>query len=196
MKAGEARRSGHVCPWWIGALLCCPLRRLVESPQRLLGPYVRPGMAVLEPGCGMGYFTLPLARMVGPGGKLVCVDLQQRMVSGLLRRARRAGLAERIEATVCSPESLGLAPWRDRIDLAVAIHVVHEVGDQRRFLEEIRDALRPGGELVLLEPRGHVSVRQLDATLARAHEAGFEEGVRAGERPGFGALLRKPEERP
>jgi len=54
--------AGHkVCPWWLGYLLACPLRRLSQDPGRILAPYVRGGMAVLEPGPGMGFFTLKLA---------------------------------------------------------------------------------------------------------------------------------------
>ncbi|MBW1912872.1 MAG: methyltransferase type 11, partial [Deltaproteobacteria bacterium] len=58
-----------VCPPWIGYLLLSPLRKFFENPDKMFGPYVREGMTVMEPGCGMGYFTLPLARMVGPEGQ-------------------------------------------------------------------------------------------------------------------------------
>ena len=59
----------HLCPPWVGYLLLNPLRRLLENPDKMLGQFVQDGMVVLEPGCGMGYFTLPLARMVGPEGR-------------------------------------------------------------------------------------------------------------------------------
>jgi 2-polyprenyl-3-methyl-5-hydroxy-6-metoxy-1,4-benzoquinol methylase len=166
-------RNHRVCPWWLGLLLCCPLRHLLEKPETLLGPYVQPGMTVLEPGCGMGYFTLPLARMVGPQGRVVCVDLQPRMIRGLERRARRAGLLDRIDASTCTPEDLGIARWNGRIDLAVAIHMVHEVPDQRRLLDELHAALRPNRLLILIEPKGHVSPMKFEETLAVAREAGL-----------------------
>jgi hypothetical protein len=64
--------AGHgVCPWWVGYLLASPLRRLQYDPAALLAPYVRTGMTVLEPGPGMGFFTLELARRVGPSGRVV-----------------------------------------------------------------------------------------------------------------------------
>jgi predicted methyltransferase len=59
----------RVCPWWIGYLLLSPLRRLGQDPAKILAPYVREGMTVFEPGAGMGYFTLELARRVGPSGR-------------------------------------------------------------------------------------------------------------------------------
>ena len=114
-------------------------------------------MTVLEPGCGMGYFTLPIARMTGPTGRVVAVDLQPKMIEGLTRRARRAGLPERIEAVTCADGDLGFAARPGVVDLAVVIHVLHEVRDRQRFLEQLYQALRPGGRLLLLEPKGHVS---------------------------------------
>lgn len=184
--------GGHVCPAWAGPLLCSPLRRLFERPETLLGDHVRPGMTVLEPGCGMGYFTLPIARMAGPAGRVVAVDLQPKMIEGLTRRARRAGLLERIEAFACTDGSLGFAARPGIVDLAVVIHVLHEVRDRQRFLEQVFHALRPGGRLLLLEPKGHVSRATLDAELVLAQAAGFRPAGEPLHRRSHGALLEKP----
>ncbi len=59
----------RVCPWWLGYLLASRLRRLWEDPRTILAPYVREDMTVLEPGPGMGFFTLELARLVGSSGR-------------------------------------------------------------------------------------------------------------------------------
>jgi ubiquinone/menaquinone biosynthesis C-methylase UbiE len=190
--SGPAAR-GHVCPWWAGPILCCPLRRLWESPEVLLGPHVRPGMTVLEPGCGMGYFSLPLARMVGPSGRVLCVDLQPRMVAGLARRARRAGLSERIVTSVCSSEDLGVEAWSGRVDLVVAIHMVHEVGDPPRLFGQVHQTLRPGGRFLLLEPKGHVSRAAFDDEVAVATRAGFAPVDRPLARRSHAAVLSKAE---
>jgi len=186
------RTTPHVCPAWAGPLLCCPLRRLFERPEALLGESVRPGMTVLEPGCGMGYFTLPIARRTGPAGRTVAVDLQPKMIEGLTRRARRAGLLDRIEPVACADGELGLARWTGRFDLAVAIHVLHEVRDQSRFLAQLLDALRPGGRLLVLEPKGHVTREALEAELALAEGAGLLRIDDLDHRRSQGALLEKP----
>jgi ubiquinone/menaquinone biosynthesis C-methylase UbiE len=74
---------GHrICPWWLGYILASPLRRLLQDPAALLKPYVREGMTVLEPGPGMGFFTVELARHVGPSGRVIAVDVQPRMIGG------------------------------------------------------------------------------------------------------------------
>ena len=148
-------------------------------------------MTVLEPGCGMGYFTLPIARMTGPTGKVIAVDLQPKMIDGLTRRARRAGLLERVEAVACADGNLGLEGRPGVVDLAVAIHVLHEVRDRQRFLEQLYDALRLGGRLLLLEPKGHVSRETLDAELTLAERAGFRPVGEPAHRRSHGALLEK-----
>jgi 2-polyprenyl-3-methyl-5-hydroxy-6-metoxy-1,4-benzoquinol methylase len=86
----------HICPWWGGYFIDNPLRRLIHDLQTILGPYVKPGMTVLDVGCGMGFFSIGMARMVGDEGRVIAVDLQQKMLDVLWRRAQRAGVADRI----------------------------------------------------------------------------------------------------
>src|SRR5512146_967026 len=119
----------RVCPWWVGYLLVNPLRRALQDPAAILAPLVREGMTVLEPGPGMGFFTLEAARRVGPRGRVVAVDLQPRMLAALRRRAARAGLADRIEAREARPDALGIEDLAGRVDLVLALLVVHELPD-------------------------------------------------------------------
>lgn len=181
-----------VCPWWLGYGLLFPFRKLLEHPTKMLGPWVREGMLVVEPGCGMGYFTLDLARMVGPAGRVIASDVQERMLAGLRRRAARAGLGERIETRLAGPSGLGLGDVAGTADLALAIHMVHEVPDQAAFYRELLAVLRPGAALLVIEPRGHVSACELEASIRTAVTAGLE----VIERPIFGAprsaVLRRP----
>ena len=82
--------SKRVCPWWLGYLLASPLRRLLQDPDEIVRPYVAEGMIVLDVGSGMGFFSLPLAEMVGEIGKVVAIDLQEEMIKGLVQRAKKA----------------------------------------------------------------------------------------------------------
>lgn len=86
----------RVCPWWLGYLLASPLRRLMANPRKLLEPYVHEGMTVLEPGPGMSFFTLELARLLGASGRVVALDIQSKMLDGLKRRLAKAGFLERV----------------------------------------------------------------------------------------------------
>ena len=61
--------SHRVCPWWLGYLLASPVRKLMQDPAEVVAAYVREGMTVLEPGPGMGFFTLELGVWSAPLGK-------------------------------------------------------------------------------------------------------------------------------
>jgi len=123
----------RVCPWWLGYLLASPVRRLSQDPGKILPPYVNEGAVVLEPGPAMGFFTLELARRVGPKGRVIAVDVQPRMIASLQRRLKKAGLSERVEVRLALPESMGLAEVAGSVDLVVAFAVVHEFPDAGRF---------------------------------------------------------------
>jgi ubiquinone/menaquinone biosynthesis C-methylase UbiE len=163
----------RVCPWWVGYLLVSPIRRWFEKPEEVLGSHLESGATALDVGSGMGYFSLPMAELVGPSGRVICVDLQERMIQSLRRRAARAGVSERIETRVCSAGSLGIGDLEGEVDFALAYAVVHEVPDAAGFLAEIGEALAPGGRLLIAEPRGHVSAEALEATTAEAQKAGL-----------------------
>jgi ubiquinone/menaquinone biosynthesis C-methylase UbiE len=171
--------------------MASPIRRLMESPERLLGPWVAPGMTVLDVGTGMGFFSLPLARMVGEKGRVLCVDVEPRMVKGLVRRAIRAGLVSRIEPIVCAEDDLGLSAHAGSVDLAVVIHSLHEMPDIEHALRQIADSLKPGGRLLVIEPRGHVSPRTWEYELAAARRVGLDVVRRPGLRRRYGVLLER-----
>ena len=181
----------HVCPWWVGYILVSPLRRLSQNPRKILTPYIKPGMVALDVGCAMGFFSLDMAEMVGPEGKVVCVDLQPKMIKALVRRATKAGLNDRIDHRVCDKNGLGLEDLGGTVDFALAFALVHELPDAEVFFQQIHAALRPGGTCLVAEPKGHVSEKQFDETLVTAEKTGFE----LGERPKIGrshaALLKR-----
>ena len=163
----------HACPWWLGYTLILPWRRLFHDPSKILSPYVHAGMTAVEPGPGMGYFTLDLARMVGPSGKVVAVDFQPKMLAALRRQVAGAGLAERVETLLCTKGSMNLADLNGKADFVLAFAVVHELPSARSFFTEMFAVLRHGGLLLLAEPRGHVNAAAFQAELDAGREAGF-----------------------
>jgi ubiquinone/menaquinone biosynthesis C-methylase UbiE len=165
------------------------LRRLFFDPIPVIAPYVRPGMTVLEPGPGMGFFTLELARLAGPDGRVVAVDVQPRMIEGLKRRAANAGLLDRIDARLAKPDSLGVADLA--ADFALAFAVVHEVPAQEQFFAEVAAALKPGALLLMVEPKGHVKLPQFEKEIQTAAAAGFNSIDRPSIRGSHSVLLNK-----
>lgn len=182
----------HICPWWLGYALVNPVRRLIEHPRKVLGPFVREGMVVVEPGCGMGYFTLDLVRMVGPAGRVVAIDVQPRMIAALRRRASRAGLLERLDVRLAEPDHLGVEDLSGEVDLVVAIHLVHELVSPALFFAEVHHALKPGGAVLVIELKGHVSDPDFRASMEKAHAAGLVEEAGAFPDGHRSALLRRP----
>ena len=166
------RTNNMVCPWWLCYSFDNPLRRIFHKPELILAPYLKPGMIAVDIGCGMGYFTLGLAKLAGPGGRVIAVDLQQQMLDALERRARRAGVADRIVLHRCRPDSL----WVEGpVDFALAFWMAHEVPDKPRFFREIFALLKTGGRLLLAEPKFHVALRSFERTLAVCRETGFRD---------------------
>lgn len=183
--------SHRVCPWWIGYLLASPIRRWIQDPVSIISPYVHAGMTVLEPGPGMGFFTIPLAQLVGPSGHVVAVDLQPRMISGLKRRAARAGVLERIDGRVSAAESMGIDDLAGKVDFTLAFAMVHEFPDSSHFFQEAAIASKPNAKLLLAEPSGHVDEKQFDEELQAASKAGFGLAERPAVRRSRAAVLVK-----
>jgi len=148
-------------------------------------------MNVLDIGSGMGFFSLPAARLVGESGRVVCVDLQERMIQGLIRRAKKAGLLDRIDARISQKNSLGLNDIAGKMDFALAFALVHEVPDKDRLLPEIANTLKPAGKLLIAEPKTHVSKTDFDKSIAIARSAGFEVINDLKVRRSYGVLLAR-----
>jgi 2-polyprenyl-3-methyl-5-hydroxy-6-metoxy-1,4-benzoquinol methylase len=86
------------------------LRRLLHDPRRILAGLIAPGATAIDFGCGPGFFTLPMADMVGPDGLVVAVDLQGAILDRVRLRAERAGLASRIRLQRCRTDTVGELP--------------------------------------------------------------------------------------
>lgn len=161
---------GHVCPWWFAYTFDHRLRKFVHDPYQIVGGYVCAGMRVLDLGCGMGYFSIPMARMVGASGEVLAVDIQRKMLDVLMKRARKAGISGRILPVLCEPERLCV---ERRANFALGFFVVHEAPDPARFLEQVGDALKPGAKFLFAEPKLHVRGRDFEKMLECAQQSGF-----------------------
>jgi ubiquinone/menaquinone biosynthesis C-methylase UbiE len=142
-----------ICPWWLSSLLTSRVRKLLWNPESILGDLVLEGQAVADIGCGSGFFTLAMARMVGETGRVIAADIQEKMLSRLLFHAERQRLLDRIQIHQSEPDRLGIEA---KLDFALLFWVLHEVADPVRFFQEIRPTLKAGARLLLAEPKVHV----------------------------------------
>lgn len=180
----------HICPWYMGYILASPLRRLYQNPETIVFPYCKPGMRVLEIGPGMGFFSLPMAEKIGSSGKIFCVDVQEKMLRTLRRKVLQRKLDHRVELRLCSEASLEVHDLNGTIDFALAFAVVHEVPDPDFLLDEIAASLRPGGILLIAEPRGHVDGTAFAELIHRAETHGFRITASPNIRGSHAALLK------
>jgi SAM-dependent methyltransferase len=169
-----SRRESRPCPPWLTLLLENPYVNRVAGAARLIDrAAVRPGMAVLDAGCGPGRLTVPLARRVGSAGRVVALDIQPEMLARARANVAAAGL-DNVEFVAA-----GLGDGRlpaSAFDRAFLVTVLGEIPDKEAALRELHRALKPGGVLSVTEvlPDPHY---QTQGMVRRAAEpAGFAPG--------------------
>ena len=99
----------RVCPVERAGGLDSKIRRWVQGPQKILGPYIQAGMTVLDLGCGPVFFSLALAQMVGGSGRVIASDLQEGMLDKIGDKIRGTGLADRIILHKCEANRIGVS---------------------------------------------------------------------------------------
>jgi ubiquinone/menaquinone biosynthesis C-methylase UbiE len=163
-------RDKHVCPWWLCFTFDNIFRKLIQDPSKILKPYIKEGDTILDVGPGMGYFTIPLARLTGAKGHVIAADIQEKMLLALKKRADQGGLDKRIIRHLSSPDSLGV---KEKVNFILAFWMVHEVPDKQRFLNELFLVLKDNGTFLLVEPAIHVTKANFEETVNLAIQAGF-----------------------
>ena len=161
----------HVCPWWLAYTFDNPLRRLIHKPEKIFSGFVKHGMTVMDIGCGMGYFTIALAGIVGDKGRVIAVDLQQQMLDIMLKRASSKNLEKRITPHQADAGMLGV---KTPLDFVLAFWMIHEVPDPDNFFSQIVPLLNPSAKILYAEPAFHVSEDKYKKILAAAERNGLK----------------------
>jgi ubiquinone/menaquinone biosynthesis C-methylase UbiE len=167
--------ANHVCPFWVGYILASPIRAYFQNPKKILKPYIEKGMTVLDIGCAMGFFTLPMAHMIKYDGRVICLDVQDKMLTTLKKRALKEDVFERIDPRLATSDDLGISDLNNKVDFALAFAVVHEVPDSKSFFSQVYPVLKPDTKFLIAEPKGHVSEPAFSKTIDIAKSVGFVE---------------------
>lgn len=177
------RRNPSACPYGLRFFVSLPHPFITRGKLReILAP--EPGKRVLEVGPGAGYYALPVARWLEPGGTL---DVQQKMLDSVARRAAGAGITN-VVPTQADAQAL---PYPDAsFDAAYLTLVLGEIPDQERALGELRRVLKPGGWLVVGELLGDPHYVPFGALRERAEAAGLAFERRVGSTLGYFARFR------
>ncbi|OGQ92961.1 MAG: hypothetical protein A2464_03195 [Deltaproteobacteria bacterium RIFOXYC2_FULL_48_10] len=171
--------KGDVCSHTHSFFLDNIFRRLLQNPVKIVGEYLKEGDLAIDLGCGPGYFSIDMAKMVGGSGKVFAVDLQKEMLEKVRKKAKDRYLEDRMVFHNCPQDRIGLSA-DIKADFILAFYMVHETPDPEKFLSEVKTLLKPQGKFLLVEPAFHVSKKQ------------FQEIARSVERIGFKSLGSPP----
>ena len=128
-----------------------PERAQEEQPEKALDALaIEPGSVVGDVGAGVGYFTEKLARRVGPNGKVYANDIQPEMLVQLRKNMAKLGIGN-VQTVVGAEDDPHLPA--NTLDLILLVDVYHEFSRPQAMLRHMRESLKPGGRLVLLEYR-------------------------------------------
>ena len=165
--------KNHICPVWLGYTFILPLRKFQHDPYKILSPYVKEGMNIMDYGCAMGWFSIPMAKMTGTNGKVYCVDIQEKMLLKLQKRAVKYEVSCIIKTLLVgkgfNPEEL-----TGRLDLILLFAVVHEVPDKQKLFYDLHKMLKVGGRVFFVEPKGHVNPEEFERSVDMARDAGLK----------------------
>ncbi len=164
--------SGHVCSPGHSFFLDNFIRKIIQNPRKIVGEYIQKGDTILDLGCGPGYFSIAMAKMVENTGRVIAVDLQKEMLEKVEAKAKKNKLSDRISLHKCSQDSLGLESGT-KADFILAFYMVHETSSLEKFLEQVKSLLRKGGKFLIVEPRFHVSKSRFKNIREKAVSIGF-----------------------
>ncbi|MBN1880037.1 class I SAM-dependent methyltransferase [bacterium] len=162
--------TGRVCPVELAGSLDNRLRRFFQNPYKILRPYVRVGRTALDLGCGPGFFTIPMAQLVGESGRVIAVDLQQGMLDRVRRKIAGTDLEKRIILHRCDADRIGVS---EQVDFALLFYMIHEIPEKNKFFNEMAHIIKGNGQVLIVEPLFHVSRASFKRTLGKAEAAGF-----------------------
>lgn len=161
----------HVCPVEIAGSLDNKLRRWLQNPRKILQPYIKEGMTVLDLGCGPGFFSIEIALLLQGKGQVIAADLQEGMLNKVSKKITGTSLENLIRLHRCEVERIGV---EEKVDFVLAFYMIHEVPDQERLFRELLTLLKPGGKILIVEPNFHVTKKAFGEMLVKIKNTGFK----------------------
>jgi ubiquinone/menaquinone biosynthesis C-methylase UbiE len=161
----------RICPVESAGALDGKWRRILQNPVKILKPYIRSNMTVLDLGSGPGFFTIEIARMLNGTGTVVAADIQKGMLDIIKRKLTGTGLESNVELHLCDASNM----LPDKIfDFVLAFYSVHEIPGHERLFRELREHLGLEGLLYICEPAFHVTRKEFEKLIGTMEKAGFQ----------------------
>lgn len=162
----------RVCPIERSGSLDNKWRRWLQNPQKILSPFIKPGMKVLDVGCGPGFFSIEIAKMIEETGKVYSVDLQEGMLDLIRNKIAGTELDARIILVKSQTNGFEIP---EKVDFILGFYMVHEVSDKDNLFKQLKNNLNINGQFLLVEPKlFHVTKKEFELTIQKAINAGFK----------------------
>jgi ubiquinone/menaquinone biosynthesis C-methylase UbiE len=142
MSTMSKENKQRICPVERAGALDNSFRRLLQNPQKILMPYIHEGMTVLDLGCGPGFFSIEMAKMLNDSGKVIAADIQEGMLEKVNQKIQGTVLAQRVELHQCEDNKVGVT---ENVDFILVFYMIHEVPNQESLLRELKSILKPNG---------------------------------------------------
>ncbi|MBD3252330.1 methyltransferase domain-containing protein [Candidatus Pacearchaeota archaeon] len=168
MTKNKARHK--ICPASKAGGLDNFFRKIIHNPKKIFGSYVKPGMTVLDIGCGSGLYSREMSLMVGKKGKVIAVDLQKEMLNKLKLRIMGSEIEKIIKPVKCKKGNIGV---KEKVDFVLAFYMVHEVVDKEKFFNQIKKIMKKNSKFLVVEPKNHVSEEEFNKTIKLALKKRF-----------------------
>jgi ubiquinone/menaquinone biosynthesis C-methylase UbiE len=146
-------------------------RKFLQNPDKILKPYIQPGMIVLDVGCGPGFFSIEIAKLLNGSGKVIAADLQQGMLDIIHEKIKGTKIEYIIELHKCEEEKIGIS---EPVDFIFACMMVHEGPNASKLFNEFKQNLKPNGTVLIAEPKFHVSKKSFEEMIEKLNKIGFE----------------------
>lgn len=146
------------------------LRQLLQNPKRILEKYVQPGMTILDLGCGTGYFTIEIARLLGDSGKVFAADVQKGMLEILRQKLNDSKLQHKIQIHNCPEDCICLT---EKFDFILAFYTFHEMKYLDNIIAELKTLIKPETKILIAEQQFHVSKYTFKTLIQKMEVNGF-----------------------